>query len=52
MNIPILSLKNAIEFIRTIMFDILPDPIRRLLVLTIVIGVIFSLKKIFSTGGE
>ena len=52
MNINVNPIGDAIQFIRTIMFDTLPDPIRRLLVLCIIVGFVFSLKKIFSTGGE
>lgn len=44
-------MNKAIMLVRTIMFDILPDPIQRLLTLVIFIGLVYAIRKIVHLGG-
>lgn len=44
-------MNKAIILVRTLMFDILPDPIQRLLTLVIFVGLIYAIRKIGHLGG-
>ena len=44
-------MSKAIMLVRTIMFDILPDPIQRLLTLVIFVGLVYAIRKIVHLGG-
>ena len=44
-------MNKAIMLVRTIMFDILPDPLQRLLTLVIFVGLIYAIRKIAHLGG-
>ncbi len=44
-------MQRAIILVRTIMFDIMPGPIQRLLTFVIFVGLVFAIRKITHLGG-
>jgi hypothetical protein len=47
----LVGIDDAIYLVRTIMFDLLPDPIQRLLTFVIFIGIIYAIRNIVHLGG-
>lgn len=44
-------LSDAIEFLRMIMWDVMPDPIRKCLAVLIFLGIFYGIRKIVHLGG-
>jgi len=47
----LVGINRAIVLIRTIMFDLLPDPIQRMLTFVIFLGIVYAIRNIVHLGG-